>query len=327
MPKKLRWGILSTARIATQLVRAISLSTQNELVAVASREQARAEAWAHEHKVAHAFGSYDELLASELIDAVYIPLPNGLHQEWAIRAAEQGKHILCEKSLANNAAAAQAMAMAARQRGVLLMEAFMYRFHPQCAQVQQMIAEGAIGDLRIIRATFGFNLTRPDDIRWDKALGGGSLLDVGCYAVNVSRLLAGVEPVAVQASATWTPGEVDSSLVGVMEFPNGVIAAIDSSFQTGGHQWVGISGTQGHIGLVTPFRMDENPTTILYDHGGKSETARGRGANEYHQMVEHFSDAVLNSHPLSYPPESSLAQMRVLDALAESARSRRRIEL
>ncbi len=327
MSQTLRWGVLSTARIADALVRAFSLSERNKLVAVASRDLAKARAWADKRSVPRAFGSYEEMLASDVIDAVYIPLPNSMHKEWTIRAAAQGKHILCEKPLANNAAEVREMIAAAQSNNVTLMEAFMYRFHPQYAQVQEMIAQGAIGELKIIRGTFGFALTRPEEIRWSKELAGGSLMDVGCYPVNASRLITGMEPVAVQASATWGETGVDASLAGVLEFPNGVIALIDSSFVIGGHQWVGISGTKGHIGIIEPFRMGEEPTTILYDHEDKHEMLHAQGANEYHRMVEHFYDVVVNHAPMRYPPSSSLAQMRVLDALYESVRTGKRVSV
>ncbi len=330
---RLRWGVLSTARIADQLVRAFHLSNNSELVAVASRDLARGRAWAWKREVPHAFGSYDEMLASNVIDAVYIPLPNSLHQEWSIRALQQHKHVLCEKPLASNAAQAGEMIRVATASGVKLMEGFMYRFHPEWTRVRQLIADGAIGEVKLIRGSFDFYLGNPGDIRLSKELAGGSLMDVGCYPVNAARMILGTEPVAVQARAVWGEGlaqtteSVDTSLAGVLEFPNNTLATIDSSLRAEQHQWVGISGTQGHLGVPLPFRMGEEPMTILYDHGDKHETIQVPGANEYHLMAEHFADAVLNAKSLAYPPEASLKQMRVLDALYESARTGKRMEL
>ncbi len=328
MPAKIRWGILSTARIADALVRAIRATSSDELVAVASRDLDRAREWAARRDVPHAFGGYEEMLASDLIDAVYIGLPNSLHKEWTIRAAEMGKHVLCEKPLALNSAEVEQMIAAARHHGVKLMEAFMYRFHPQYEQVKRMLAENAVGEVKILRASFEFLLDRPGDIRLDKALGGGSLLDVGCYAVDVCRLIAQAEPVAAQAAAEWTPGDVDETFAGVLEFPNGVFATIDSSFRAHYHQWVGISGTEGHIGLTEPFKTGGEPTTILYDRGDeKNRALHAPAANSYQLMVQDFSDAVHGGRPLSYPPEISLGQARALDALVESARTGWRVVL
>jgi D-xylose 1-dehydrogenase (NADP+, D-xylono-1,5-lactone-forming) len=347
---KLRWGILSTARIADQLVRAIHLSSNSELVAVASRDLKRAQEWAQKRDVPRTFGSYEEMLASDAIDAVYLPLPNSLHAQWSLRAAQHHKHVLCEKPLASNAAEVAEMLRTAKSNGVKLMEAFMYRFHPQWQVVRRMLDEDAIGQVTLIRGTFDFYLGNLADIRLSKELAGGSLMDVGCYPVNAARMLMDAEPVAVQASAVWgrSPAQVvvpmsrastastsgtsasvsdsvDVSFVGALEFANGALAAIDSSFRAENHQWVGISGTKGHIGVLKPFRMGEESTTILLDHDGKGETLAVPGANEYHLMVEHFADAVLNDQPLAYPPEDSLRQIRVMDALYESAREGKRV--
>src|SRR5215210_2331101 len=174
---RLRWGILGTARIADSLVQAIKLSNNSELTAIASRDPALAQAWARDRDVPLTFGSYDEMLASDAIDAVYIPLPNALHKEWVIRAAQKGKHVLCEKPLATSAQDAEEMIAAAEKNGVKLMEAFMYRFHPQTVRVKELVTEGVVGQVKIVRSSFGFYLDRPNDVRWSKELGGGALLD------------------------------------------------------------------------------------------------------------------------------------------------------
>src|SRR3954447_13087611 len=183
-----RWGVLSTANIGRRAVLpAIQRSRNGELVAVASRDADKARAFAADLGIPRAYASYEQLLADPEIEAVYIPLPNSMHREWTIKAAQAGKHILCEKPLGLNAAECAEMDAAARQNGVLLMEAFMYRFHPQTERVIQLIRQGAIGHPRLIHAAFTFRLSNPANIRLQSDLGGGSLMDVGCYCVNVSR--------------------------------------------------------------------------------------------------------------------------------------------
>ncbi len=349
MPKKLRWGVVGTGRIADQLVHAWTLSKTNELVAVASRTAATAKAWADKNHAAHVFDSYDAMLASDVIDAVYIPLPNGLHQPWTLRAAQHGKHVLCEKPLADNAKQVEEIIVARDQYKVTIMEAFMYRFHPKTLRLQKMLAEHAVGDLKIIRTDFAFFLTEPRNIRMDKSLAGGNLMDLGCYPVNGARLVAGADPVAVQARTVWgedaatvTHDEprlrtltdanaphigVDHTISGVLEFPNNVLALIDSSFTVGYHQWLGVAGTTGHIGVTAPFRISEEEQVILYDHEGKHEDIHIPGANEYQMMTDHFADAVLNNKPLSYTLENSLGQARTMDALYQSARTGTRVTL
>jgi len=330
--KRLRFGVISTARIADAVIKGIRMSTNSELTAVASRDRERGQAWAKQRDVPNVFGSYEEMLASDVIDVAYIPLPNSMHKEWSIRAAQNGKHVLCEKPLANNAADAEEIIAAARSNGVTLMEAFMYRFHPQTEQIRQMAQGGAVGDVRIIRATFGFLMAPGNDIRWSAEMGGGALLDVGCYCANITRLVAGTEPVAVTAAAVWASTGVDQSVVGTMEFPGGVLATLDCSFLTGTdrQEKLEISGTTGRISVPRPFRMDENETTILVDKEDTrtpAEVVHAPAAYEYHRMVEHFSDAILNGRQPSYTPEDSLGNMRVLDALKESALTGRRVEI
>jgi xylose dehydrogenase (NAD/NADP) len=327
---RLRFGVIGTSRIADTLIRAIRASNNCELRAVASRDLERAQSWARERAVPVAFGSYEEMLASDEIDAAYIPLPNSLHKEWSVRAAQNGKHVLCEKPIAASPDEVREMIAAAETHGVKLMEGFMYRFHPKIERVRQLLAEGAIGEIKIVRATFGFYLDRPDDIRLVKELAGGSLMDVGCYCVNIARLMAGAEPGAVSASATWGPTDVDESLAGILEFPEGVLGAIDGSFRTGVtmQQRLDISGTRGRIELAEPFRAaGEGPAAIVISSTGRTETVHAPGGNGYRRMVEHFANAVLTNGPLDYTPQDSLGNMLTIAALYESARSGRRVEV
>jgi predicted dehydrogenase len=329
---RVRWGVLGTARIADSLVEAIRLSGNCELTAIASRDAEQAREWARDRGAPLSFGSYDEMLASDAIDAVYVPLPNSLHKEWAIRAAQNGKHVLCEKPLATNARDAEAMIAAAEASGVKLMEAFMYRFHPQTELLRQLVADGTVGQVKIVRANFGFLLSRPNDVRWSAELGGGALLDVGCYCTSITRFLMGDEPVAASARAVWASTGVDETLAGMLEFANGTLGVIGCSFQTGMgmDQSLVVSGTKGRIIVQSPFRMSAEPTNILVDNLdalGRAETMQAPGANEYQRMVEHFAGAVLNDGPLDYTAEDSLGNLRVLDALLESARMGRTVKL
>ncbi len=331
--KELRWGVLGTARIADAVVKGIKYSANSTLVAIASRDLETARDWAAPRDVPNSFGSYEEMLSSDLIDAVYIPLPNGLHKEWSIKAAEQGKHVLCEKPISTGAQDVEELIAAAQKNNVKIMEAFMYRFHPQTAQTLRMVADGRVGDLRIIRATFDFRLKRPNDVRWSKELGGGALLDVGSYCVNMSNLVAGALPISVTASAVWAPSGVDMSLIGTLEYPDNLLASIDCSFQVGTamQQRLSISGTEGLISVHRPFSRDADETTTIVldksDNTSLPEEISIPAANQYQLMVEHFADAVLNNTELSYPLSESLANMRVLEALIEAARTGQRVEI
>lgn len=336
MDKKLRWGILSTAKIAQKaLIPAIRDSANGVVTGLASRDRQAAQETARMHGIPHAFGSYEEMLASPEIDAVYIPLPNNLHKEWTLRAAEQGKHILCEKPFALNAVQVDEMIAAARQHNVLLAEAFMYRFHPQFAKVKSVIADGTIGRLAIIRSAFCFLLAEPgNNIRMRPELGGGSLMDVGCYCVNMSRLIARAEPVEVCATAVMgeTSG-VDETFAGILRFPGGVVAHFDCSFQTDYREWLQIQGSGARLDLHRPIKPGTRLGEILLRQGETADTLAAAttitapGANHYQLMVEDFNNAVLKGTPLRFPPEEGRANMQVIDALFESARTGRTVQV
>lgn len=321
--RSLKWGVLSTANIGRAAVNpAIQASSNGELVAVASRDGERACTFAEAHGIPRAHGSYDALLEDAEIDAVYVPLPNGLHREWVIRLAEAGKHVLCEKPLALNEAECIEMEEAARANGVRLMEAFMYRFHPRIGRVRERIAAGDIGALRMIRSSFTFKLTRADNIRWDPALGGGALMDVGCYCVNVSRTIAGAEPLEAQAFAKWSDRGVDSELVGTLRFPGDVVAHFDCALTMERNEVFEAAGTDGVISVPSAFLPGTDDAPIHIDRGrdGRS-TDVVPGDDEYRLMVEHFAEAVLNDRPFRYPAAEAAANMRVIEALYRSARN------
>jgi predicted dehydrogenase len=317
-----RWGVLSTANIGRRAVLpAIQASTSGKLVAVGSRDAARAQAFAAELAIPRAYGSYAELLADAEVEAVYIPLPNSLHHEWAIRAAEAGKHILCEKPLALDAAQCLEMAEAARHNGVLLMEAFMYRFHPQTERVMELLRAGVIGAPRALRAAFTFRVTNPANIRLQPELGGGALMDVGCYCVNVSRTLFGAEPVEAQAFAEWGERGVDTQLAGSLRFADGSLAQFDCALTLERREWYEVAGPDGSIEVPVAFLPGHADTSIRLRRGRDEQTETVPGADEYRLMVEHFAACVRGAAAPRYAPEEAAANIRVIAALLRSARN------
>lgn len=334
--KRLRWGVISTANIGrVAMIPALQKASNGDLLAVASRSQEKADEFAQRLGIPRAYGSYEALLDDPEIDAIYNPLPNNLHREWCIAAAQAGKHILCEKPLALNAQEVEEMAAAAEQHGVLLMESFMYRFLPQTERVLALIAEGAIGDLRLIQSTFTFRLTRPDNIRWRPDLGGGALMDVGCYCVNINRTLAGAEPVEVQAFATWADSGVDAEMAGSLRFAGGLVAQFNCGLTLERLERYQVQGTLGSIEVPKAF-LPGDEDTLIYIHRGRLAVERLRhggtasetlpGSDEYQQIAEHFADCALNGRPLRYAPAEAAANLRVIEALYRSARNNGRPE-
>jgi predicted dehydrogenase len=326
--KGLRWGVISTANIGrAAVIPALQRSGNGKLVAVASRDDEKARAFAAQQGIPRSYGGYEALLAAEDIDAVYIPLPNSLHRQWTIKAAEAGKHILCEKPLALNAAECDEMASAAEQHDVVLMEAFMYRFHPQTEKVLELLQSGAIGEPRLINAAFTFRLSNPANIRLSAELGGGSLMDVGCYCVNISRTLVGAEPVEVQAFANWGTTGVDEEMVGTLRFADGLLAQFSCGLTLERREFYQVAGPDGYIELQSAFLPGTGDTTIHEHHGRQGTVAHTiSGVDEYQLMVEHFADCVLHKLPVRYPPAEAAANMRVIEALIRSARGNGRLE-
>lgn len=319
----IRWGVISTANIGRAAVSpAIQASSNGELLAVASRTATKAATFAADHGISRAYGSYEALLEDEDVDAVYIPLPNSMHREWTIRAAEAGKHVLCEKPLALDAAECEEMAAAARDAGVKLMEAFMYRFHPRTERVVEMLRSGQVGRIQAIRSAFTFRLRSADNIRLDPDLGGGALMDVGCYCVNVSRTLAAEEPESVQAVARWTERGVDDFLAGMLRFPSGVVAHFDSALTLERSEAYEVAGTDGSLRVESAFLPGTDDVEIVEARGREgTERHTFGGVDEYRLMVEHFADCVLHDREPRYPAAEAAANMRVIDALYRSARA------
>lgn len=323
MSGPLRWGVLSTANIGRAAVNpAIRASANGELVAVASRDAERARAFAAEHDVPRHFGSYEALLDDPDIDAVYNPLPNSLHREWTIRAAERGKHVLCEKPLALDEAECREMAAAAGEAGVLLMEAFMYRFHPRTERLLDMVREEVVGPIGAIRSAFTFRLVKPGNIRMDPALGGGALMDVGCYCVNVSRTVAGAEPVEVRADAVRAETGVDRRLAGTLVFEGGLIAQFDCALDLERRELCEVAGPEGCLIMPGAFLPGTDDVPIIEARGRAGETVHTvGGADEYVRMVEHFAECAIHGRPPRYGADEAARNMRVIEALYRSARS------
>jgi len=318
----LHWGLLSTARINRALIPPLRASARNELIAVASRELEAAKAYAAEWSIPRAYGSYDDLLADPEIDVIYNPLPNSLHAEWTIKAAQAGKHVLCEKPLAISVDEVDAMGAAAKQAGVVVAEAFMYRHHPQTLKVKELVESGGIGPLRLVRGSFTFNLTRTADVRLDPALGGGSIWDVGCYPISYARYVVGAEPVEVFGWQIAGPGGVDETFVGHMRFANGVHAQFDCGFRAPFRTHVEIVGGDGTISVPHPFKpgLDER---ITVTRGDDVQAITIPGEELYVGEVEDMADAIL----LDKPPRLSLADSRgnvaTIVALLRSAHENR----
>ena len=317
--RKVRWGILSTARINSRLAPGMKESSLTELVAVASRELPRAEAAARELGARKAFGSYEELLSSDEVDAVYISLPNSLHLEWCIKAAEAGKHVLCEKPLASNAVEAKKAVKACEKEEVLLMEAFMYRHHPQHAKVREVLSSGRIGEPSVVNTRHSLSVESMDDIRWKGALAGGALMDVGCYCINASRFIYGSEP--IRAKALWDFNNergVDQTTLGVLEFPKDQFASFICSMRMQRTNQYEIIGTEGSIEATTAFVPGTADTVVRIRDKSGTEEIVVPGIDQYRLEVEHFSRAIIEETGLSYPAENGLANMRAIDLVSNS---------
>ncbi|MHB8626155.1 MAG: Gfo/Idh/MocA family protein [Aggregatilineales bacterium] len=329
---KIRWGVISTAKIGReQVIPAIRASRNGHVAAIASRELSKAKALADSIGAERAYDSYEAMLADPNIDAVYNPLPNHGHAPWAVAAMRAGKHVLVEKPMALNAAEAQAMVEESHATGMYLAEAFMYRFHPQHARAREIIASGALGPLTAIDASFSFSLPHSDstNVRLAPNMGGGGLWDVGCYCVNGIRWLSGKEPDAVSGFAAYGASGVDEVFVGALHFADGLLAHFECGLRSFGRQQYTVTGEKGRLNVAEAFRPDDHPGTVQVfrkDHD-EPETIAIPATNQYVLMVEDFADAILNKRPPRFAPEDGVQNMRVLDALAQAAREHRTVTL
>ena len=327
MTKILNWGLLSTARINRALITPLRASKRNYLLAVASRSQESADAYAREKKISRAHGSYEALLADPEIDVIYISLPNHLHAEWTIKAVQAGKHVLCEKPLALNVDQVDAVKAAAQKHGRVVAEAFMYRHHPQTLKVQEIVRSGSLGTVKLIRGSFSFTLSRKEDIRLlDPALGGGSIWDIGCYPISYARTVLGENPLEVFGwQATGETG-VDETFIGQMRFSNDVHAQFDSSFVIPFHSFMEIVGNDATLSIPRPYKPEVNEK-IFITRDDKTETIKVKGQELYIGEVEDMADAILLGKVPRISLDDSRANVAAIFALLESARVNKPVKL
>jgi predicted dehydrogenase len=336
MAERIKWGVLGNANIARVcVIPAIRKSANSLVYALATRSPDAAGKVAAENKIPHIYDSYDKMLADPEIQVVYIPLPNHLHHRWTLMALKAGKHVLCEKPLACTAGEAREMVDTARESGLLLMEAFMYRFHPRSRHIKELVATGAIGTPCLVRSAFCFHmddqlLTAGEGARLKPEMGGGALLDVGCYGVSVARWLFGQEPTQVQGQAVYHPTGVDVHFVGSLRFTDDGLATLEASFISALQQTFMVFGSSAAIELPHNAFIPWEKDAVFSVRDKDEEKGQQHvipGADEYQLMVEHFAEAVVGITPLAYAPEDSVLNMRVLDALAQAAQSGRTIAL
>ena len=319
----IKWGILSTAKIGqNHVIPAIQAGSNCEVAAIASRSIEQAQQVAQELSIPKAYGSYEELLADDDIQAIYNPLPNHLHIPWSIKAAEAGKHILCEKPIALTADEVVPLLDACRNNGVLLMEAFMYRMHTQWVTARQMVKDGKIGTLKAIQTFFSYMNRDADNIRNNADIGGGGLMDIGCYPISVARFIFDAEPTRVFAMFDRDPNfKTDVLTSGMMQFESGQ-AAFMCSTQLTSYQRVNIFGTDGRIEIDIPFNAPETtPVKIRHEANGHIEEIEIDVCNQYQAQAELFSKAVLDGTSVPTPPEDAIANMTVIDAMFRSEQS------
>lgn len=326
--QRLRWGVLSTASIAREKwIPGVRSGRRGEVVAIGSRDAHLAHRVASELGIPRAHDSYEALLADPEVDAVYIPLPNHLHLPWAVAAAEAGKHVLCEKPLALSALDAERIVAAAEGAGVILMEAFMYRLHPSWVAVRDLVAGGRIGRLQAVQSWFSYYNDDAGNIRNIRDAGGGALMDIGCYSINLSRMLFAAEPDRVQATMVRDPAMgVDTVTSGLLAFPGGGVATFACSIRAEPDQRVHIYGTEGHISIGIPFNIPpDRPTHVFVTHGGEPPVAPSterltfETADPYAVEADAFASAVLDGDAAPIPPGDAVANMRVIERVVEAA--------
>ncbi|MEM7030734.1 MAG: Gfo/Idh/MocA family oxidoreductase [Chloroflexota bacterium] len=330
MSKKIRWGILSTARIGvSSLIPAVRETDHGEIVAIASRSQESADAFATEHDIPLAFGDYASMLASNDVDAVYNPLPNTLHAEWTALAANQGKHIFCEKPLAVSAVEAQDMIDTCQVAQVSLTEAFVFLFHPQTLKLRELLDQGVIGDVLQTQAHFTFHIARPsDNIRLNKDLGGGGLLDAGVYPITYTRFLFGEEPIAIQAAVhTDAHHHVDTRASVIMIFAENRFATIQTGMDALGGPGVTVFGTDGHIQIPQPYHPRGASQFTVHTKAGAETFTFDLGLHPFTPAVAQFQDHLLNGEPLLATGQNAVGTLRVVEAIHESSQTGQRIDL
>jgi D-xylose 1-dehydrogenase (NADP+, D-xylono-1,5-lactone-forming) len=313
------WGLMSTAPINERILEAARESDLVEIVAVGSRDAERAEAYAREHGIPRAYGSYDELLDDPEVEAVYISLPNGLHVEWTLRALEAGKHVLVEKPFSRHADDVERVFAVAESAGLVVSEGFMWRHHPQTAKLEQLLEEGAIGALRLIRVGFSFPLEverSADDARFSAELDGGAMMDLGCYCVSAIRFLAG-EPSSLAGKQVVGPTGVDVIFAGTFTHADDVLSHFDCSFVVPRRSELEVLGDEGSLFVTTPFVITSPGIELRRD--GDVEQVVVEQADSYRLELENISGAIRGEAPLLLGREDAVAQARTIEALYESA--------
>ena len=311
------WGILSTARIAGRLVEGARAAGDAEVVAVGSRNERSAQAFADAHGIPRAHGSYEALLADPDVEAVYIPLPNSMHVEWTMRALEAGKHVLCEKPMDRRPEQVTRAFDLAQARGLVLSEAFMWRHHPQTARLRSLLDDGAVGDVRLVRACFSFVLAGDVDVRLDPALDGGALMDVGCYAVSGVRFVAGGEPLSVAAETVTGPSGVDVRLGGLLRFDGDVVGMIDCGLDLPSRGELEIAGSEGRIVLTDPWHCID--PRIVVERGFEREVVDIAPADSYGLELDDMAAAIRGERAPLLGRANALGQSRTIDALYRAA--------
>ena len=335
--KKACWGLLSTARINERVIPALRSSERSELLAVASRSKERAQAYAKQWDIPRAYGTYEQMLADPAINVVYLSLPNHLHTQWAIKCAEAGKHVLCEKPIVITTEDVAQMARAAEKSGVIIQEAAMMRFHPQTQYLRELVTKRVIGDIRLIRGVFAFTLDNPGDIRLDTNMGGGSLWDLGSYCVSFARTVLQAEPVEVNAYQVSGDTGVDMSFSAQMRFPTDIFVQFFSSFQSFAHIEADFLGTEGrifadipwanHIGASAKVQVtqssDTEETSTFSDglEGHTTDTKTYEDMNAYQCEINSMVESVLNGTEPVISLADSWKNVATIVALHESART------
>ncbi len=322
-PRPLRWGLLGTARINRRIIPALRASPRHELVAVASRDRGRADAYAREWRIPRAAPTYASLLNDPHVDAVYVPLPNSLHVPWTLTAIEAGKHVLCEKPIALDPGDLDLVAAAAASASRHVAEGYMYRHEPQTGAVLALLAKGAIGDLRTITGAFTYPRSRGNDVRLDPSLGGGSLWDVGCYPVGFASLVAGAAPVEVMGWASLGSSGVDESFSAMLRYASGVTARIDCGFRAVSRTWMELAGSDGVLVVPTPFKPSAREELGLRRHDGHQIIVVEGSRELFVREVDDFAAVVQDGATPVVSLAESRALVSTLSALHESARLNR----
>jgi predicted dehydrogenase len=320
---KLRWGILSTSNFAlTKIIPALGNCRYAEVTAIASRDLQKAQRVAAEKGIARAYGSYEELLADPEIEVIYNPLPNHMHVPWSIKALEAGKHVLCEKPIALSSAEAMSLLNQAKKYPKQkVMEAFMYRHHPQWQLAKQLVDEGKIGELRTIQSFFSYFNKNADNIRNIADVGGGGIMDIGCYNISLSRFIFDAEPQRVLGIVEYDPAfKTDRIASGILDFGRGT-STFTCSTQLSPYQRVNIFGTEGRVEIEIPFNAPpDRPCRIWHIYGNETDEIEFAICDQYTIQGDLFSQAVMNDTPVPTPLEDAVANMKVIEALFESGR-------